>query len=415
MNKFTEYANSFQKVARLRLESIEMLLSFLGNPQDDLKFIHVAGTNGKGSVCAFLESILIDAGFKTGKYTSPNLIRVNERISVSGEEISDDDLERVMEKVRCASDKTKKALGDAPTQFELWTAAAFLYFYEKKTDIVVLETGLGGERDATNIVKNTICSVITGIALDHTDYLGDTIEDIARAKAGIIKPGGVTVYMPSSFDADKVIKEKAEKEKNRFIIPKEYIIKGKEFASEIFDYGDIKNIRCGLSGTYQPKNASLAIEVAKLLEIEEEHIRTGIKKAKHPARFEVVSENPLVIFDGAHNGNGVQALAHSLNRYFKDKKINFVTAVMADKDLKNEIRILKEQGFAESKFCTVMVKNNPRAMSGEDLSAMYTKNGITAIPFESIKEALFEAEKDSDMVVVFGSLYLYKDYCEEVN
>lgn len=415
MNKFTEYANSFQKVARLRLESIEKLMSFLGNPQDSLKFIHVAGTNGKGSVCAFLESILIDAGFKTGKYTSPNLIRVNERISVSGDEISDSDLERVMEKVRVASDKTKEALGEAPTQFELWTAAAFLYFYEKKTDIVVLETGLGGERDATNIVKNTVCSVITGIALDHTDYLGNTLEDIARAKAGIIKSGGVTVYMPSTAGADKVIKEKAEKEKNKFIIPKEYIIKGKDFASEIFDYDDIKNIKCGLSGAYQPKNASLAIEAAKILGIEEKYIKSGIEKAKNPARFEIVSKNPLVVFDGAHNGNGVQALAESLNRYFSGKKINFVTAVMADKDLKNEIRILKEQGFADSKFCTVMVKNNPRAMSSVDLSRLYIENGISAIPFASIKDALSETEKDSDIVVVFGSLYLYKDYMEELN
>ena len=415
MNKFTEYANSFQAVARLRLESIEKLMSFLGNPQDALKFIHVAGTNGKGSVCAFLESILTDAGFKTGKYTSPNLIRVNERISISKEEISDADLERVMEKVRWASDKTKEALGDAPTQFELWTAAAFLYFYEKKTDIVVLETGLGGERDATNIVKNTICSVITGIALDHTDYLGNSIEDIARAKAGIIKKGGVTIYMPSTPDADKVVKEKAKKEKNRVIIPKECIIKGKEFASEIFDYDGIKDIRCGLSGAYQPKNASLAIEAAKLLGIEEKYIKSGIEKAKNPARFEVVSENSLVIFDGAHNGNGVQALANSLNRYFGGKKINFITAVMADKDLKNEIRILKEQGFGNSKFFTVMVKNNPRAMRGEDLSCLYVENGISAIPCGNIKDALSAAEKNCDMVVVFGSLYLYKDFKEELN
>ncbi len=415
MNKFTEYANSFQKVARLRLESIEKLMSFLGNPQDALKFIHVAGTNGKGSVCAFLESILIDAGFKTGKYISPNLIRVNERISVNKKEISDADLEKVMEKVRAASDKTKEALGEAPTQFELWTAAAFLYFYEKKTDIVVLETGLGGERDATNIVKNTICSVITGIALDHTDYLGNSIVDIARAKAGIIKPGGVTVYMPSSSDADKVIREKVEKEKNRFIVPGACIIKGKDFASEIFDYDNMKNIKCGLSGVYQPKNASLAIETAKLLGIEERHIKSGIEKAKNPARFEVVSIKPLVIFDGAHNGNGVQALVDSLNRYFGGKKINFVTAVMADKDLKNEISILKEQGFAGSKFYTVMVENNPRAMSGEELSRLYVENGISATPCKSIKDALLKAKKDCDMVVVFGSLYLYKDYMEELN
>lgn len=414
MDKFTEYANSFQAVARLRLESISKLAEFLGNPQDKLKFIHVAGTNGKGSVCSFLQNIFSCAGYKTGKYISPNLISVCERITVDGAEITETELERIMQKVKSAAEEVEKLLGEPPTQFELWTAAAFVYFLEKNVDIVVLETGLGGERDATNIVKNTLCSVITKISFDHTSYLGDSLKDIASAKAGIIKENGVTVYMPQNTEADEVIRSAVKDKSNRLIIPEKPVIKGTELCCEVFDYKGIQNIKCGLSGAYQPENAVLAAEAALALGIDEKSIKKGIENAKNPARFETVSEKPLIVFDGAHNPDGVESLCNSLKRYFSGKKINFITAVMADKDMESETAILKSFGFEkESKFYTVTVKNNPRALDGASLCELYQKNGFSAKACDSIKKAIEAAQANCDAVVIFGSLYLYKDFCEE--
>ena len=186
---FKKFANSFQAVARLKLEGITCLMKHLGNPQDDLKFIHIAGTNGKGSVCNFLQNIFSDAGYRTGRYTSPNLISVCERISVDGELISQVDIDRIMKVVENAAKAVEVEIGDFPTQFEIWTAAAFCYFKEQKCDIVILETGLGGVRDATNVIKPPVAAVITTIDVDHVEYLGNSLTGIAEAKAGIIKNG----------------------------------------------------------------------------------------------------------------------------------------------------------------------------------------------------------------------------------
>jgi len=414
LDKFTEFANSFQAVAKLRLESISKLTEILGNPQDKLKFIHVAGTNGKGSVCSFLQNIFTCSGYKTGKYISPNLINVCERITVDGAEITESELECIMNKVKSAAEETEKITGEAPTQFELWTAAAFLYFAHQNVDIVILETGLGGERDATNVVKNTLCSVITKISFDHISYLGDSLEEIATAKAGIIKENGITVYMPQNEVCDDVIKNTAKEKNNKFIIPEKPVLTGISVCREVFDYKGIKNIKCGLSGKHQPENAVLAIEASLALGISEENIKKGIEIAENPARFEIVSENPTIIFDGAHNPDGVEALCKSLKRYFGDKKLNFITAVMADKDLESETEILKDYGFDKnSEFHTVMVKNNPRALDENSLCEIYTKRGFKAKAFLNIKEAIEEAKQNCDAVVIFGSLYLYKDFKEE--
>ncbi len=413
MNKFTEYANSFQAVARLELEGIKKLVEFLGNPQDKLKFIHVAGTNGKGSVCSFLQNIFTCAGYKTGKYISPNLISVCERISVDGEDITEAELDEVMEEVKCASEKVEKLYSAPPTQFELWTAAAFLYFVKKKVDIVILETGLGGERDATNVVKNTICSVITKISFDHISYLGNSLKDIAKAKAGIIKENSNTVYLPQGSEADDVIIKACKERKNGFHIPQKPIIKGRDLCFEVFDYKNIKDIKCGISGSYQPENAALAIETALIMGIDEKYINEGIEKAKNPARFEIVAENPVVVFDGAHNPDGVEALCESLKRYFDEQKINFVTAVMSDKDLESETAILKEYGFdKKSKIYTTIVKNNPRALDEVALCEIYKKHGFSAESCDNVKIAIEKAKENCDMVVIFGSLYLYKDFSE---
>lgn len=415
LNKFTEYANSFQAVARLGLENIKRLTYLLGNPQNDLKFIHVAGTNGKGSVCSVLQTALTHAGYKTGKYISPNLIDVCERISVDGVDITYNELEKIMDEIKVCAEQVYEEHGSYPTQFELWTAAAFMYFKKQHVNIVVLETGLGGEFDATNIVENTICSVITKISIDHISYLGGNIKKIAEAKAGIIKNTkgirGITVSAMQTKEVMDVIRNKALEKENELYISSKPMSKGFSEIYEIFDCLGIENIKCGLGGMHQIENAALAAEVLNILGIDSKSIRYGIENAKNHARFELVSKNPQIIFDGAHNPDGIEALSKSIDRYFFDKKKNFIIGVMADKDLKEMIEELKKHNFNNnSKIYTVTVKDNPRAMSAGELSDVLKQDGFFAIKCDSLSEAIKFAKEDAEVVFIFGSLYLYKDF-----
>lgn len=419
MNNFKEFANSFQTVARLRLESIRELLEFLGNPQKELKFIHVAGTNGKGSVCSFLACIFNAAGYRTGKYISPNLIDVCERISINGKDISENELGSVLLTVERASEKVKKKLGEYPTQFEIWTAAAFCYFKEKKCDVVILETGLGGENDATNIIPPPLASVICKIGYDHMNYLGGSIAEIAKAKAGIIKKRegseGLTVCAEQPFeDAARVIEEVCRKQNNKLVIAKKPDIIGTKGFNEIFSYRKIEDLKCGITGFYQPENAALAIETALSLGIEPKYIKHGIEFAKNPARFEIISENPLVIYDGAHNGDGIRALIASLKRYFpKWNGAVFINAFMADKDISgfyNEIK--KSELDMNSDFYAVKVKNNQRSETPENICKIAEESSISVLAFSSLKEAYMRAINTKKMVILCGSLYLYKDFAE---
>ncbi len=410
MSNFIDYANSFQAVARLELECIKRLCEILGNPQNDLKFIHIAGTNGKGSVCAMLQTALTHAGYKTGKYTSPNLISVCERISIDGVDIANEDLEIIMSKVKSGADIIKEETGAYPTQFELWTAAAFLYFKQQKVDIVVLETGLGGERDATNVIPTPLCSVITPISFDHLSYLGNDIREIAKAKSGIIKgPKGITVCSGQLPEVMEVIEKKAFETNNELIIAKDICSKEISGIYEIFDFEDITDIMCGLGGIHQLENASISITALKKLGIDNTSIKYGIENAKNPARFEMLSKQPLVIFDGAHNLSGAQVLAESLERYFESEKFTFVTAFMEDKDYSSMINLFAP--FA-NRFVASQVPENPRALSAKKLAETIEKSGITASYNSSVFAALDNAISD-EKIVICGSLYLYsfiKDY-----
>ncbi len=415
---FTAFANSFQAIARLRLEGIRCLMKHLGNPQNDLKFIHVAGTNGKGSVCSFLQCILTDAGYRVGKYISPNLIRVAERITVDGTEIDEGSLARIMETVEVGTKAATAELGSSPTQFEIWTAAAFLYFKEQKCDIVVLETGLGGARDATNVIPPPLASVITKIALDHTAYLGNTVAEIAEQKAGIIKEserGGITVSAPQSNDAARVLEKVCREKNNRLIFAAQPKIHAFSDFHEVFDYGEMRDINCGITGRYQPDNAAVAIETVLALGIEEKYIRSGIGRAKNPARFEIIRREPTVIYDGAHNRNGMQALIKSLRRYFPDfGGAEFVVAFMADKDIDGVFSELKESGLTEnSHFHAVRVKDNPRAATAEEICRIASAHGISCTAHKSIADAYRCALAADRLTVICGSLYLYKDFAEE--
>ncbi|MBQ9097164.1 MAG: bifunctional folylpolyglutamate synthase/dihydrofolate synthase [Clostridia bacterium] len=410
MGKFINYANSFQAIARLELECIKRLCELLGNPQNDLNFIHIAGTNGKGSVCAMLQTALTHAGYKTGKYTSPNLISVCERISIDGVDITNSELENIMAQVQTGAEIIHNETGAYPTQFELWTAAAFLYFNQQKVDIVVLETGLGGERDATNVILASLVSVITPISFDHISYLGNDIKDIAAAKAGIIKgPKGVTVCANQPPEIMEVITKKALETNNELIIADKIESKTTSSIYEVFDFDDIKDITCGLGGIHQLENASIAITVLKKLGIDNKSIKYGIKNAKNPARFEMLSKQPLVIFDGAHNLSGAQVLSASLERYFKGEKFTFVLAFMKDKDYTSMIEFLIP--FA-NRFIATEVPENPRALDAETLCQKIQNFNKNASFKKDVFAALDDAFSD-EKVVICGSLYLYsfiKDY-----
>ena len=410
MDDFKKYANSFQAKSRLGLESIGRLCEKFQNPQDKLKFIHVAGTNGKGSVCAFLQCILTESGRKTGKYISPNMLDVCERISVDGKNITENEMNALLDEVGKAAAEVERETGAMPTQFEIWTAAAFIYFEKQNCDIVVLETGLGGRLDATNIIKAPLCSVITKIDIDHIDYLGGTLEKIAGEKAGIIKKNSPVVTVNQKERVMEVLKEYAKRNESYFFIadtPKNH---RQDSMSEIFDLNDIKNLRINLSGLHQTENAALAAEVALFMDIEEKYVLSGLDKARNMGRFEKLSENPCTIFDGAHNLSGTQALINALERYFPEEKLTIIYGAMADKDIDASLTLFKEHGFCDrARVFTVTVEDNPRAQRADVLADMFSAMGFKVSSFENIGKAYDEAVKQGNTVVICGSLYLYKD------
>ena len=414
--EFIKYANSFQAIARLRLESITELMNMFDNPQDKLKFIHVAGTNGKGSVCCFLQNILTDAGYKTGKYISPNMIRVNERITIDGKEISDYDLNSILMQVEEQAKNVEKKLGEMPTQFEIWTAAAFLWFAKNNCDYVVLETGLGGVRDATNVIKNPVITVITRIAKDHMNFLGDTLAEIAEQKAGIIKKsiyGGCTITLEQDEGVSSIFSETAKKCGNDFIVVDKAVLHPYNGKNEVFDYKNINNIEMSMIGTHQTENAALAIECALKLNIEEKYIRSGIYKAKNIGRLEILSEKPFILFDGAHNKNGMHSLAQAIKRYYPDRNINFFMAFMKDKDILSAVRELKPACNNETRFYTIEVKDNPRSENPGFLADILKSEGYNTIVCEDIKSAEKYFDVYDRLNIICGSLYLYKDFMED--
>jgi len=417
MSDFKTYANSFQAKSRLGLESVGALCHKCGNPQDKLRFIHVAGTNGKGSTCAFLQCILTDSGLKTGKFISPNMIDVSERISIDGKNISKEELDEILSEVETSAKEVEKEKGAMPTQFEIWTAAAFIYFAKKNCDIVVLETGLGGRLDATNIIDAPLISIITKIDIDHIEYLGGTIEKIAAEKAGIIKKGSKVITTPNQpKEALAVLKETAQEQGAEFIVLHSSENHSHEGMSEFFDLGELKNLEINLAGIHQTENASLAVKAAQLLDTNEKYIRSGLRRARNIGRFEKLSENPTVIFDGAHNLNGTEALIDTINRYFPEEKLSIIYAAMADKDIDASLLCLKKNGFTKrAEIFTVPVKNNPRAEAPEKLAEKFRSFGFKVTPYDSIGEAYKAAADKNDTVLICGSLYLYKDFTEYRN
>ena len=399
------------------LERVRALCEALGNPQDEMKFIHVAGTNGKGSTSAMLDSILREAGYTVGLYTSPYILRFNERIRVDGEEIPDGDLAEMTELIRPIAE----AMEDKPTEFELITAIAFEYFKRRGCQIVVLECGLGGRFDATNIIKTSLLSLITGISKDHTAILGDTIEKIAWEKAGIIKPGVPVIFGGEDEGARQVIEREAEKCSSPLSIVAHDRTKIKSFSlsGSVFDFGNWQDMKINLLGTYQPWNAATVLRaVDKLREvgvnIPEDAVRRGLEKTRWAARFEIIGRDPMIIFDGSHNSEGIRAAKESVLRYFGDKRVIVISGVLADKEYEKIASDISEI----AKTAYTITPDNPRALTAEKYAEVIKEKGAMAHPCKSIGEALTRATsaaKDANTaVVILGSLYTYGNVISEL-
>ena len=386
------------------------LLSLLGNPQKDLKFIHVAGSNGKGSTCAMLASILKEASYKTGLYISPYIQEFGERIQINGQNIEGARLAEITERVKVLAD----SMDDHPSQFELVTAIAIQYYQEEGCDIVVLEVGMGGALDSTNAIDAPEVSVIANIGLEHTEYLGDTIEEIAETKAGIIKTGANAICYDGDPKATEVIRRICQEKAVPLtitdfskIVPGEYSLKGQSFLWK-GEEGDIEYF-LPLLGPHQLKNTALVMETVEALKsrgwkIPKEAIVRGLEKVKWPARFEVLTEDPLFILDGGHNPQCAEALKEAIETYLPGDKIVFLLGVLADKDYETIIKMV--EGFAQEFIC--VTPKSPRALSGEELACVISDRGSKANAAESISDGLAMALEAShgNPIIAFGSLYL---------
>lgn len=406
------------KGSRPGLERIRALLDALGHPERDLRFVHIAGTNGKGSVSAMTESILRTAGYKTGLFVSPYIKHFNERIQFMGEPIPEQALADATAIVRRQADRME----DAPTEFELITAIGFVYFKQCGCDIVVLEVGMGGRLDSTNIIEDPLLTVITGIALDHTAFLGDTIEAIAKEKAGIIKPGCPVVYGGYDPVARRVIAEAAEQAAAPLLAAADTPIELHEMTLDgtLLSYGDMHRVHLPLLGSYQPRNAATVLCAVCALRdrglcLPEEAVRQGLQAVRWPGRFEVLRRHPLIISDGAHNPEGIHAAADSLRLYFKNTPVLLLCGVMADKD---HGQMVRELAPLASEVFTVR-PNNPRALAAEALAEEFRASDVTAHAHASVADAVTEAvaraEQTGQALICLGSLYMYEEVTDALD
>lgn len=387
------------------------LLARIGNPEKKLKFVHIAGTNGKGSTAAMTASILQKAGCRTGLYTSPYLIRFNERMSVDGQDIPDDTLAEITEFIKPHAE----AMAEHPTEFELVTAIAMEYFARQGCDIVCLEVGLGGLLDSTNVIDPPEVAVITNIGLDHTELLGNTLPEIAQNKAGIIKEGCQVVTYRGDADVEAVY-EKTCRERNAVWRKPDFTqitLKEHSFAGQVFDYGSYKNLRIPLLGEHQLKNAAVVLTIVDALRtkgwnIPEECVYEGMESVRWPCRFELLRREPVFIVDGGHNPQCLEALAANVRDYLAGQDITALTGVMADKDYAHMYETMSP---LVSRYVTV-TPNNPRSLPAADLAAFLERVGKPATACETVEQGVLEAVKQAGkdgVVLAFGSLYMAGD------
>ncbi len=398
--------------AKLGLDSIRALCARLGNPQDQLRIVHVAGTNGKGSVCAMAASILKTANYKTGLYTSPFLKNYRDSMAVNGQIISPADfalvLTKVFEQVNALNEQ-----GIFPTEFEILTTGAFVWFHAQACAAVVLETGLGGRLDATNVISHPLVSVITAVSMDHMDYLGATLPEIAREKCGIIKPGGITVCYPvQETEAFRVIEEASKAQGNPLVLPDAAQIKNirTEIDGTSFDYCGA-SYQLALIGHHQAFNAATAIETVNMLQkhhpydIADKHIAEGLRLAYMPARQELLARHPLVMLDGAHNVQGIQALADTLGAIKPPRPLAVIMGMLRDKEYEDCIRIMASLC---DRFIAVRPPN-PRALNAAataSVAARYCANTTAAKSYDTAVSDAASFCGENGTIVICGSLYM---------
>lgn len=437
-----EYLKNVNKLGSiLGLNTIKELLKRLGNPQNELKVVHIAGTNGKGSIMTFVQNILMESGYKVGRYCSPAVFNEREIIRINDEYISEEQSADLLTRIKEKCDSMYSEGLPHPTSFEIETAEALMFFKEQNCDIALIECGMGGETDATNVFEKVLCSVIATISLDHTQFLGSTIEEITKVKSGIIKENCPVVMSKQTGEAESVIKKVCKQNNSKLIIPTEQDFENVEIdglttkvtykASNNKEY--ILNLQA--LGTYQIKNAKTAVEVALVLDkalIEktdicdesdknnstgmenninnsgntiEKNIKKGIEKTVWPGRMEVISKEPLIIIDGAHNPGAVLELRKTLDLYFTNKRITFIMGVLSDKDFSKEAEIIADRA---ERIITI-TPNNSRGLDGHKLAETLVKYNHNVQVADSLKQAAEESiytikENRADMILAFGSL-----------
>lgn len=392
---------------KLGLENIKTLCKEMGEPQKDYKVIHVAGTNGKGSTSTTIETILLEAGYRVGKYTSPHILKFNERIRANGQDITDEDIVKYYQLVKDIVAKT----GLRPTFFEMTTAMMFKYFSDLKLDYVVLETGMGGRFDATNVCEADIC-VITNVGLDHIEYLGDTIYKIAKEKAGIIKNCPKVIVADSNPEFLKAISEEKaeiinvlEKYKDaRMKLDFKGFVTRIEIGEESYDFS--------LFGDYQFKNFLTAYEVVTELGIDREIIKKACKKVVWQCRFERYFEKPLVILDGAHNEDGMRELCKIIEQGYRSDEVVIITSILKDKDVKHMLKLMRK---ISDNIVFTSLEDNPRGTTGEKiLEQLEDKRGCLV---ENDMKKAYEIAKNLNkkIIVVCGSFYTLSKFKEEID
>lgn len=437
-----EYLKNVNKLGSiLGLNTIKELLKRLGNPQNELKVVHIAGTNGKGSIMTFVQNILMESGYKVGRYCSPAVFNEREIIRINDEYISEEQSADLLTRIKEKCDSMYSEGLPHPTSFEIETAEALMFFKERNCDIALIECGMGGETDATNVFEKVLCSVIATISLDHTQFLGSTIEEITKVKSGIIKENCPVVMSKQTGEAESVIKKVCKQNNSKLIIPTEQDSENVEIdglttkvtykASNNKEY--ILNLQA--LGTYQIKNAKTAVEVALVLDKAltektnicdesdknngtgmknninnsgntiEKNIKKGIEKTVWPGRMEVISKEPLIIIDGAHNPGAVLELRKTLDLYFTNKRITFIMGVLSDKDFSKEAEIIADRA---ERIITI-TPNNSRGLDGHKLAETLVKYNHNVQVADSLKQAAEESidtikENRADMILAFGSL-----------
>lgn len=411
-----EYFNNFYKGTKNpTLKAMEYFMEELGHPEKELKFIHIAGTNGKGSTTEMLTNILTKNGYKVGKYISPHLIKYNERISVNGQDISDKEIKNIIEKLNDKIEKYNQISNVKVTLFELLTTMALYYFKEKNCDFVVLETGLGGLYDCTNIVWPLV-SIITSISYDHMAILGKTLEEIAVQKAGIIKENSNTVIVEQKPSIQRIIEEICLNKNNQLSVVKKADIQNKKCEDEflVFDYKKNKNIKLNLKGDKQFENASICLETINILKqkgfnISEKAIKEGLQSVIHKARFEIINKKSQIIYDGGHNEEAILNFINTVNTYYKEKEKIYIISILKSKDYKTVLKyLLKDEN---STFIFTNGNDEERYVSSEELYETVKNTTKSDKLYKmNLKEAILYAKKQENKVsFVVGSFYIYGD------